>query len=195
MGHESDTEPFDLARVIQRAAQDGAITADDLMPMVYGELRALAGAIVRDNADRAQGSPTLQPTALVHEAWMKLQGRLGKVEDRHHFFALAAMAMRQVLADYAKGRRRIKRGGGAPRLTLVTDPAVQGMDEVDAIALYDSLEALANLNERHARVVELRIFGALSIAETADVLGVSAGTVKSDWSMARAWLLDQLSHE
>ena len=171
---------------------DEGIAAEELMSAAYEELRALAGAIMRDEGAGSAGSRTLQPTALVHEAWMKLQGRLGHVQDRHHFFALAAMAMRQVLADYARGRGRAKRGGGAQRLTLVTDAVAAESCEVDALSLHECLSELSRLNERHSRVVELRIFGGLTIAETALVLGVSTGTVKSEWMMARAWLWERL---
>jgi RNA polymerase sigma factor (TIGR02999 family) len=174
-----------LSRI--RGGDDGA--ARNLADMVYHELRGLAGAIMR-----SPGSASLNPTSLVHEAWLKMAGNLGGANDRAHFFAIAAQAMRQILADHARAAKRLKRGGGAARLTLDGE-RVEAAPEtsVDLVAFHDSLERLASLNERHAKVVELRVLGALTIEETAEALGVSPGTVKSDWSMARAWLLRELT--
>ena len=172
-----------------RAGDAGA--ADVLMDRVYAELRALAGAVMRSNPRHG----TLAPTGLVHEVWMKLVGNLGGVKDRAHFFAIAAQAMRQVLADHAKAQRRLKRGGDGVRVTLFDAHAAEPETAVDLVAFHDCLERLGELNERHAKVVELRLLGSLTIEETATMLGVSAGTVKSDWSMARAWMLRELLGE
>jgi len=166
---------------------------DDLLPRVYDELRALADAYMR----RERAGHTLQPTALVHEAFLRLL-RLppGSVQNRIHFFALAAQAMRRILADHARRHRAAKRGGGAVRVPLELAeggaPATPAGDDVAADDLDAALEDLAKLDERQARVVELRFFGGLSIEETAEVLAVSIATVKRDWLVARAWLHREL---
>jgi RNA polymerase sigma-70 factor (ECF subfamily) len=166
---------------------------DDLLPRVYDELRALADAYMR----RERAGHTLQPTALVHEAFLRLL-RLppGSVQNRVHFFALAAQAMRRILADHARRHRAAKRGGNAVRVPLELveggAPAAPAGDDVAADDLDAALEDLAKLDERQARVVELRFFGGLSIEETAEVLAVSPATVKRDWLVARAWLHREL---
>jgi len=166
---------------------------DDLLPRVYDELRALADAYMR----RERAGHTLQPTALVHEAFLRLL-RLppGSVQNRIHFFALAAQAMRRIFADHARRHRAAKRGGGAVRVPLELveggAPAAPAGDDVAADDLDAALEDLAKLDERQARVVELRFFGGLSIEETAEVLAVSIATVKRDWLVARAWLHREL---
>jgi len=174
-----------------------ASALDDLLPRVYDELRALADAYMR----RERAGHTLQPTALVHEAFLRLL-RLppGSVQNRVHFFALAAQAMRRILADHARRHRAAKRGGNAVRVPFevieggagAVAAAAGGTQEVAADDLDAALEDLAKLDARQARVVELRFFGGLSIEETAEVLGVSAATVKRDWLVARAWLHREL---
>ncbi len=135
---------------------------------------------------------TLQPTALVNEAWLKLAGGLGAVEDRHHFFALAAQAMRQILADHARARGRQKRGGDARRVTLSTGALADHTEPFDLIVFHDALARLTELNDRHAKVVEMRVLGSLTIPEIADLLETSPATVKRDWNVARLWLLQEL---
>jgi RNA polymerase sigma factor (TIGR02999 family) len=175
-----------------------ASALDDLLPRVYDELRSLADAYMR----RERAGHTLQPTALVHEAFLRLL-RLppGSVQNRVHFFALAAQAMRRILADHARRHRAAKRGGNAVRVPLELIeggagpyPRAAGAEaaEVAADDLDAALEDLAKLDARQARVVELRFFGGLSIEETAEVLGVSPATVKRDWLVARAWLHREL---
>jgi RNA polymerase sigma factor (TIGR02999 family) len=167
--------------------------ADQLLPLVYEQLRALAASRM---ANEAAGH-TLQPTALVHEAFLRLL-RLppGSVQNRVHFFALAAQAMRRILADHARRHRAAKRGGSAVRVPLELveggAPGTPAGDDVAADDLDAALEDLAKLDERQARVVELRFFGGLSIEETAEVLAVSPATVKRDWLVARAWLHREL---
>lgn len=179
----------DISRLLRQAESGDPEPAGQLLALVYDELRSLAaGIFAGQRADH-----TLQPTALVHEAWLKLAGNISSVADRRHFFVLASKAMRQVLTDHARGKARIKRGGRRPPgVTLdaaeLTSP-VAGIDPVD---LEDSLCKLEQLNARHARVVELRLFGSLTIDETAEVLGLSHGTVESDWAMAKAWLRREL---
>ena len=173
-----------------RAGDAGA--GAQLFPIVYDQLRGLARAVFSDQ----RHGHTLQPTALAHEAWMKLAGNLGNLDDRNHFFVVAAKAMRQILTDYARSRNALKRGGANVRLTL--DPDAVAANDVDdpagsdLIAFDDALTRLAELNPRHAQVVELRALGGLTIAETAQSIGVSHGTVESDWAMARAWLRNEL---
>ncbi len=180
----------DVTRLLARMKGGDEGAEEQLLPLVYGELRGLARAVF---AGRTAGN-TLQPTALVHEAWLKLDGHLGSVEDRRHFFLLAGRAMRQVLADHARARRSQKRGGGAARVTLDTDLNAAAEDRsVDLVDLDDSLRALAERNERHARVAELRLFSGLSIEETAAALDVSARSVDADWAMAKAWLRRELA--
>ena len=160
--------------------------------MVYEELRRLASAYLR----RERADHTLQPTALVHEAFVKLADRTAHAyPERRHFLAAGARAMREILMDHARARNVQKRGGGAGRVTLHEEdtPAVPG--EVDLIALDEALHRLAELDERKARMVELRFFGGLTIEEITQTLGVSHMTVSNDWRMARAWLAQELSSD
>ncbi len=180
----------DVTQMLSRLKGGEVGAGDQLLPLVYGELRGLARAVF---AGRSPGH-TLQPTALVHEAWLKLEGHLGTVDDRRHFFLLAGRVMRQVLADHARGRHSRKRGGGAARVTLDTDLTADAGDRsVDLVDLDDSLRGLAERNARHARVAELRLFSGLSIEETAEALGVSPRSVDADWAMAKAWLRRELA--
>lgn len=154
-----------------------------LLPFVYDELRRLAAAYLAGE----RSNHTLQATALVNEAWLRIGER--SAVDREHFLALAAQAMRRVLIDHARTRDRDKRGGGAwQRVTLAEPVTPGGTTEVDILEIHEVLERLAARDARAARVVELRFFGGLSIDETARVLGVSSGTVDNDWFAAKAWL-------
>jgi len=160
-----------------------------LLELVYSELRALAAHCFRGQP----ASHTLQPTALAHEAFLRLVQRTEvQWEDRAHFFAVCATAMRGILADHARKRRAAKRGGDWQRVSLSAATPAAG-DEVDAVVLDDALTALAAQNERQARIVELRFFAGLTIEEVGAVLGVSKRTVDDDWAMARAWLSARLS--
>jgi RNA polymerase sigma factor (TIGR02999 family) len=165
---------------------------DDLFTLVYAELRRIAGRQLR--GERA--GHTLCTTALVNEAWMEL-AKLDRIQwqSRAHFLALAAQAMRRVLIDYAVARRTQKRGGGRALETLEDDAlAVVQEHAEEFIELDDALQRLSALNERHARIVECRFYGGMSLEETADALGVSPATVKRDWTLARAWLNRELAH-
>ncbi|MEM7229368.1 MAG: ECF-type sigma factor [Planctomycetota bacterium] len=170
-----------------------AAAPNRLLELVYGELRDVAGALVH-NHERRRGNITLmQPTALVHEAWMKLSPHLESVENRGHFFAIASKAMRQVLSDYAKAQRREKRGGNDFTLVLddnhsVEDPNQPPSTAISLIDLDSALTDLTGLNERHARVAEMRLLGAMTIPEIAMYFDVTTRTIENDWSMARAWL-------
>lgn len=167
---------------------------DRLMPLVYGELRRIAARYMK-----AEGaSHTLQPTALVHEAYMRLvDQRDVEWQNRAHFFGVAAQLMRRLLVDHARGRNRQKRGGGLLVVPLEDrDAAGPAPDDgLDLVALDDALDRLTALSPQQGRIVELRYFGGLSIEETAEVLGVSTMTVKRAWAMARAWLHRELSGE
>lgn len=166
---------------LQRGA-DGA--ADQLVPLVYDELHKLAVHYMR--AER--GDHTLQPTALVHEAYIRLvDQRNASWQNRSHFFGIAAQAMRRILVDHARRKRAGKREGG-DRVTLDESVAEAPQRSVDLIALDDALNKLAALDPRQARVVELRFFGGLDIEQTAESLGISPATVKRDWTFARAFL-------
>ncbi|MFT5733334.1 MAG: RNA polymerase sigma factor (TIGR02999 family) [Planctomycetota bacterium] len=184
------TPPDDqnITRLLRDAREGRAGAAESLLPLVYSELRGLANAAF--SGERV--GHTLQPTALIHEAWMKLAGHLGHIEDRRHFFIIASRGMRQVLTDHARRGLRQKRGDGDQRVTL--DGHLDGGSDaaVDLIDLNDSLDQLARLNPRHAQVVELRILGGLTIAETAEALAVSHATVETDWFTAKAWLRTKL---
>jgi RNA polymerase sigma-70 factor (ECF subfamily) len=161
-----------------------------LIPIVYGELRRVASARLRN-----EGSDhTLQTTALVHEAYLRLVGLDHMtLQNRTHFFAMAARLMREILVDHARRKNALKRGGGITVLGL--DDVAAGAENafVDVLALDQALTDLASLDPRLCRVVELRFFGGLSIAETAEALGVSSATVERDWTVAKAWLLQRLS--
>jgi RNA polymerase sigma factor (TIGR02999 family) len=163
---------------------------DDLFTLVYAELRRLAGRQMRGE----RSGHTLCTTALVHEAWVEL-AKLDRIrwQSRSHFLALAAQAMRRVLIDYAVARRSEKRGGGRTPELLENDAFATVTERPDDfIALDEALQRLATLNERHARIVECRFYGGMSIEETADVLGISPATIKREWALARAWLNREL---
>jgi RNA polymerase sigma factor (TIGR02999 family) len=166
--------------------REGAL--DALMPRVYAELRALAGRAV--SAERADH--TLQPTALVHEAYLRLvDQRSPNYQNRVHFYAVAAELMRRIVVDYARRRNAEKRGGGR---VVALEPGMDAAvgDTSDIVGVDDALGALAAIDARQARIVELRFFAGLSNEETAEVLGISERTVKRDWAMARAWLHREL---
>jgi RNA polymerase sigma factor (TIGR02999 family) len=160
-----------------------------LLPVVHAELRRLARREMR----RERAGHTLQTTALVNEAYLRLID-LGRISwnDRAHFFAMSARLMRRILVDHARARRYQKRGGGATLVPFDEERTVAVEPGTDLVALDDALEALAALDARKSRVVELRFFGGLSVEETATVLGVSPGTVMRDWRLAKAWLLKEL---
>ena len=164
---------------------------DQLVPLVYQELRALARRYMRHE----RPDHTLQPTALVNEAYVRLidVNRI-QWQNRGHFLAVAAQTMRRVLVEFARHRHRQKRGGDVMRMTLDDAHDIAQEKGVDLVALNDALSALATFDQRMSQVVELRFFGGLSVQETADVLNVSPETVMRDWKTAKAWLLRELSH-
>ena len=165
---------------------------DRLMPLVYDELRRMAHRYL----GRERVGHTLQSAALVNEAYLKLLGeRQMDWQNRAHFFAVAAQAMRQILVDYARTRNRDRRGGGAQRVSLVEALAVASEETAELVALDDALNGLAVFDERKSKVAELRFFGGLSVEETAEVLHVSSVTVMREWRLAKAWLYRELNKE
>lgn len=181
----------DVTRLLNGLGRSPDATPDRLLPLVYDELRALA----QHQLQRERPGHTLQATALVHEAYLRLvdQTRI-EFAGRSHFFAIAATMIRRILVDHARGKAAAKRGGQAGRLTLHEDAAAINDDRgVDLLDLDDALTTLAALSDRQARVVELRFFGGLTVEEAADVLDVSPRTVKDDWRIARAWLRQRLT--
>jgi len=182
-------EQGDVTRLLQDLGRGGR-ALDELLPLVYDELRQIARRRLRDEA----ADHTLQPTALVHEAYLKLS-RLDRIEwkNRSQFFAVAARAMRRVLVDHAMSRRATKRGGGRARVPLEDVPVIFAEDPEQVLELNDALSRLESAQPRLARVVECRYFAGMSIEETADALETSPATVKRDWVLARAWLNRELS--
>lgn len=183
-------KPTDL---LSRASSGDQKAVSQLMPLVYDELRRIAASYLR----RERPGQTLQATALVHEAYVRLIGEKAQNwQNRTHFLAIAALSMRQILVQRARTRKAAKRGGDPERITLDEQllPArgSNGPDEIDLVALDGALERLAALNERQAQIVELRYFGGLSVEESAAVVGISPATVKRDWTLARAWLKREL---
>jgi RNA polymerase sigma factor (TIGR02999 family) len=164
--------------------------ADQLLPLVYGQLRSMASAYFR----RQPANHTLQPTALVHEAFVQLVGRDIDWQSRAHFLAVSAVAMRDILVDHARRRQAAKRGGGRRRVTLC-DPVDAAGAPCDALDIDEAMRALAELNPRQARVAELRFFGGMTVIEAAHVLGISKSTVEEEWRFARAWLSARLCDE
>jgi len=164
---------------------------EHLVPLVYDDLRRMAARYMQ----REPAGHALQPTALVHEAYVRLiDQRQVKWRNRAHFFGVAAGMMRRILVDQARLRRAEKRGGQLERITLVGDEAaVDGPDPVDVLTLHESLERLAAFDPQQERIVELRYFGGLTIEEAAEVVGISAATVVREWTIAKAWLQADLS--
>lgn len=171
--------------------RDGDKSAlDSLLPMVYDELRSLA----RHRLKLERHDHTLQSTALVHEAYLRLVGQSSlRVDSRAHFFGIAAGLMREILVDHARRRGAAKRGADCLTLTLDEAVALPNKRELNLVVLDDALSGLAAMDARQSRIVELRFFGGLSIEETSDVLGVSRATVKREWATARLWLQRELS--
>jgi RNA polymerase sigma factor (TIGR02999 family) len=163
---------------------------DKLMPLVYNELRRLATNYLR----RERAGHTLQPTALVNEAYLKLvDQRNAKWQNRAQFFGISAQLMRRILVDHARQHQAAKRGGSAQqRLSITSAEALVKKPEIDLLALNEALDQLSKMDPQQSRIVELKFFGGLSIEETAEVLGVGHATVERDWKMARAWLRRQL---
>jgi len=189
MSSPDHTDPTRLAALLEEARAGKAEALDALLPLVYDELRRVAGAYVR----REKPGQTLQATALVHEAYLRLmRERHVSWQNRAHFCAIAASSMRQILVERARARHALKRGGDLARLSLHEDVVAAPDAGVDVESLDEALARLAVRDADQARLVELRYFGGLTIEETAGVLGVSPATVKRSWMVARAWLKKEL---
>jgi RNA polymerase sigma-70 factor, ECF subfamily len=184
--------PLEVTRLLAAWSDGDAAARDTLLPLVYDELRRLASYYMRGQPD----NHTLQTTALIHEAYLKLAAQPDKQwQNRMHFFAVAAQAMRHVLVDYARSRDAIKHGGQAQLVALEEAAVVSAERAAEVVALDEALTALASVDLRKSQVVELRYFGGLSVEETAEVLQVSPETVKRDWRLAKLWLMRELNRE
>jgi RNA polymerase sigma factor (TIGR02999 family) len=184
--------PQEVTQLLLDWSEGNPAALEELMPLVYRELRRLAHQYLR----KERAGHTLQTTDLVHEAYMRLvDQRRVRWQNRAHFYGVAAQLMRRILVDRARGRRRVKRGGGALMVSLDQATTVSRQSPVEILALDDALTKLAEIDQRKARVVELRFFGGLEVDETAEFLKVSSITVMRDWKMAKAWLHRALSDE
>jgi len=182
--------PKEITRLLVAWGNGDESALEGLTPLVYEELHRLAHHYM----GRERTGHTLQTSALVNEAYIRLiDWKNVHWQNRAHFFAVSAQLMRRILVDFARSRGHAKRGGGALAVTLDEAALVSGDKGADIVALDEALVSLAELDARQSRVVELRFFGGLSIEETAEVLKVSPGTVRRDWSLARAWLHRELS--
>jgi RNA polymerase sigma factor (TIGR02999 family) len=179
----------DVTRILEAIGQGNPKAAEQLLPLVYQELRRLAAAKM------ALESPghTLQPTALVHEAWLKMVGRQNPSwQDKNHFFAAAAEAMRRILVDNARRKRAERHGGGMQKVELDQVEAASASDE-HVLAVHEALEEFAKREPQKAELVKLRYFVGMTVEEAAAVLGISEGTAKRHWAYARAWLYEEIT--
>ena len=180
----------DVTRLLEEWTKGDRDALNRLMPLVYGELRRMSSHYLRGERE----NHTLQSAALVHEAYLRLVGRQNvHWKNRAHFLGVAAQVIRSILVDHARARAAAKRGAGAVTLTVNALSAVTRQPEVDVIELDTALNRLAHLDPQQSRIVELRFFAGLTNEETAEVLGVSASTVKRDWTHARAWIYRALT--
>ena len=193
MSESAEKNPGALTQLLIAWSQGDANALEQLTPLVYAELRKLAHRYM----NRERAGHTLQTTAVVHEAFLRLLGNPQENwQNRAHFYAIAAQMMRRILVDYARANSRAKRGGEATRVALedVDAPIAEPALDPDVIALDEALDKLAEIDPRRSRVVELRFFGGLSVEETARALQVAPDTVVRDWRVARAWLFRYLNH-
>jgi RNA polymerase sigma factor (TIGR02999 family) len=186
----------ELTSLLARARDGDHAAASEVFTRLHGELRKIANRLF---AGERQGN-TLQPTAIVNEAWLKLMGRDGQLDvpdlnSRTQFCAVAARAMRQILVDHARGRAAAKRGGGQVKMSVDECDPVASPEQPEFVAIHEALERLEAIRPRAARVVELRYFGGSTIPETAVALGISPETVKNDWRFAKAWLKRELQDD
>ena len=179
-----------ITQLLTRWGNGDQTALEKLMPMVYSELRRLANNYLR----RERRNHTLQPTALVNEAYLKLvDQKNARWQNRAQFYGIAAQLMRRILVDHARQHNAVKRGGSDQQRLSITNAAVLATKpDLDVLALHEALEELATLDPQQERIVELKFFGGLSIEETAEVLGIGHATVERDWKMARAWLRRKL---
>ena len=186
----SPSAPESISQLLLRWSDGDSSAREKLMPLVYNELRRLARKYLRHE----RANHTLQPTALVNEAYLRLVDQHSVLwQNRAQFFGLAAKLMRNILVDHARSREAAKRGGQHYSVSVSELDRVSKSSEVDLVVLHEALERLAAYDNQKSRIVELRFFGGLTIEETAEVLGISHATVERDWKMARAWLRRELS--
>jgi RNA polymerase sigma-70 factor, ECF subfamily len=187
-----ETSDSSVSQLLQRWSKGDQGALDQLTPLVYSELRRMARRYMRQQPD----GHTLQTTALIHEAYLRLVGQPEKQwQSRAHFFGVAAQAMRHILVDYARARKVAKRGGNPHQVSLDQAMVISPLGSGDLVALNDALETLSKLDRRQSQVVELRFFGGLTEEEIATVLKVSPRTVRSDWRLARSWLMRELDRD
>jgi RNA polymerase sigma factor (TIGR02999 family) len=183
----------DVTRILDRVQQGDPQAAEELLPLVYDELRRLAAARM------ASGSPghTLQPTALVHEAWLRLTGHDSEAQfqGRTHFFAAAAEAMRHILVDRARRKQALRHGGGQERLDVEHLEIAAPAPDDELLALNDALERLASADPAKAQLVKLRYFAGMTLEEAAAALGISEPTAKRRWSLTKAWLFNEINSQ
>jgi RNA polymerase sigma factor (TIGR02999 family) len=182
--------PGEVTQLLARWKGGEREALDRLIPLVYEELRLIAGRFLR----RERQGSTLQPTALVHEAFLKLVDQTRTDwQSRAHFFGVAATIIRNILVDHARARQTAKRGGPRPAISLDEAVALPQQRDLELIAVDDALLSLSRFDPQQARIVELRFFAGLSIEETAEVLAISPSTVKREWALAKAWIFHTLS--
>jgi RNA polymerase sigma-70 factor, ECF subfamily len=180
-----------ITLMLKRLNEGNQDVVSELVPLLYDELRRLASIYLR----RERGDHTLQPTALVHEAYLRLVDQKEvHWQNRSHFFGIAAQQMRRILLDYARSHKAAKRGGLAGKLSLEEVMVAAKDNSGDVVALDETLSRLEAIDAQQAKIVELRVFGGLTVEEIAQVLSISPATVKRDWSMAKAWLTRELKH-
>ncbi len=187
------TSSQQLTQMLIQLSEGNAQMVDDILPLIYDELRRLAGNYLR----RERSDHTLQPTALVHEAYIKLIDQTQvKWQNRAHFFGIAANIMRRILVDYARQHKAEKRGGAAEKMPLEEEILIVSEGKsAELLALDEALENLAKIDPQKSKIVELRYFGGLSVEETAEVMNCSAVTIKRQWRMAKAWLYGRIKDE
>ncbi|MCL4210298.1 MAG: sigma-70 family RNA polymerase sigma factor [Phycisphaerales bacterium] len=182
--------PDDITTLLRQATAGDDHAFERLLPLVYDELRRLAASQLR----RERKDHTLQPTALVNEAYLKLIDQTQiQWESRGHFLAIAATAMRRILVDHARGKSRIKRAAPGERVAFLDDLVVRDESDTDLVALDEALTKLGAIDPRKVKVIEMRYFAGLTIEETAAALGIAPATVKRDWEFARLWLLREMT--
>ena len=184
--------PQNVTQLLMGWGKGDKAALDQLLPIVYDELRRQAARYLRHE----RAGHTLQTTALIHEAYLRLVDQTNvQWQNRAQFFGIAAQLMRRILVDHARTKKRAKRGGSDIRVSLGDAMALAKGQDLDVVALDEALERLAEFDDQQSRIVELRFFSGLTVEETAEVLGISPATVKRDWSVARAWLHREISGE
>ena len=182
-------DPSDVTRLLKNASAGDDEAMEAVLPLIYDELHALADRYLR----RERAGHTLQPTALVHEAYLKLvDQKQAQWESKNQFLAVAAISMRRILVNHAKHRRRLKRGGDRQRKNLSDSILIGEEPDIDLVALDEAMEKLATIDERKVRIVEQRYFVGLTVEQVAEVMDISPATVKRDWEFAKTWLLREI---